>query len=392
MAYLDNPLIPAKQQAPSGMFQVGINPQGLGSLFAYWNAQVDNSLFTDTLSISPVVNDGDDVKAWRELTGFVSNALEATDNPIFSLVDGIKSVEFRGTTVHGTGDTLEVPSSIDQFNFMHSGLASGGEIIGVYEVDSSIPSTNNVSLVTNINSVGADQFTGFSQRVNVGVAGSAYAALAFANVTSVNSFQQTNGNYERDTPHVHQWAYITTTSGTLELDNADVKDISFGSAATDPDDASTNLVFGAQANSGFTPAAELVGRMYSVAIFNPPLDAETREGVTTFLAKSAGFIVPGSSGSERTEIFSSETGYADFPISLNEIFYEHAELVFCQTHSVFVKSDSGTIEVTVTFYAGDTVTKVETLTDEGIDFNVPGITRIGFKTIAGAATGRSWSR
>ena len=117
MSYFDDPLIPILQQAPSAMFRLGlIDPLTLPQTYAYWNAQVDASLFTDVAGTTEVGIDGDDVKNWRELTGTQppGTAPGATNFPAFDLTNGIRSVEF-------SDDRFEVIATDDQFIFMEIG-------------------------------------------------------------------------------------------------------------------------------------------------------------------------------------------------------------------------------------------------------------------------------
>ena len=345
MAYFDNPLIPIKQQAPSAMFRLtpSIDPESVSSLKYYWNAQVDGSLFTDVAGMIPVINDDDDVKAWEPVFGNVLGAVEATDFPKYSTIGGIKSVKFDGSSL------LKVANSTGEFNFMHNG--DGGEIIIVAQMDTGQTTTNG--LISNnagtTNDVGfeADIFFnsgfGFLYLVSNGTGGEV--------VTEVN---QAFGDYIDGVIHSHQATYkeSETPESTLEVDGVDVGIDSGNDDTFSTSDAGTDLTFARSA-----AAESLSGRMYSVTFFDSLLDVETREGVTNFLLESAGALEE-----VKTQIFSPESTFDDFIVTNDEIFYTHPNLLYCTTHDVFVKSLSGSdIEVTVTFYAGDTVT----ILDEG---------------------------
>ena len=86
-------------------------------------------------------------------------------------------------------------------------------------------------------------------------------------------------------------------------------------------------------------------------------------------------------------------GYNDFVVSSTEIFYVHPELVHCSSHTISAETLNGSfVELTITFFAGDNVELVETITDERKVFIVPGTTRIGFQTTStNTTTTRSWS-
>ena len=96
-----------------------------------------------------------------------------------------------------------------------------------------------------------------------------------------------------------------------------------------------------------------------------------------------------------TPLFPDATGYADFVVTSTEAFFIHPNLFYATAHNVTVASLSPTsnVELTISFYAGDTVVKVEKLTDTGLNYIAPGTTKIGFKTTgSNTATVRSWSR
>ena len=88
-------------------------------------------------------------------------------------------------------------------------------------------------------------------------------------------------------------------------------------------------------------------------------------------------------------------GYDDFSVGNQERFYTHLQLPYCRTHTISAISVSPTsgVEVTVTFYIGDILRTIETLTDERIVYIEPGVTRIGYKTTTTGETTivRSWS-
>ena len=69
-------------------------------------------------------------------------------------------------------------------------------------------------------------------------------------------------------------------------------------------------------------------------------------------------------------------------ISNTEILYTHPNLPYTHNHNITVGSNSPSsgVEVTVTFYIGEIVSRIEKLTDTGINYNAAGITRIGYKT------------
>jgi hypothetical protein len=122
-----------------------------------------------------------------------------------------------------------------------------------------------------------------------------------------------------------------------------------------------------------------------MAYFDNPLITEDQQAPSAMFNITNDVRIP-------NPLYPPERVYDDFAVTTVELFFDHPNLEYCTTHNVMVLSDSGSVEVTITFYAGDNVMDIEKLTDTGENFLAPGTTRIGYKTTSGAATARSWSR
>lgn len=383
MGYLNDPLIPFNQQAPSAAFNridasSGIDPTTLSELHTYFNANTPNSLFQDTGGLTAATTTGQPVKFWKELenSAGVNDAIEATNNPTLLIEGGMNKVAFDGSQY------LTLATSAALFNFMHNG--DGGEVIIVGEINTGggtnhgILSTNG-TLSANIGfTVGHVTLGGKRFWMNVSSAGAgaqAWTQYWFNDVDTV-----------LDEEHTFQMAYKDDDIPpvVLELDNQDARK---NSSAHDNDPVATNATLDLAIGWAGLSNTWMSGNLSAIAIFNPPLDEVTREGVAEFLALESGLDV-----SNDIEVYPPETGYTDFDINNTELSYTHPNLPYCTTHSIAALASG--VEVTVTFYAGDNLSKVEKLTDTGVDYNVSGVTRIGFKTetVDQTAIGRSWSR
>ena len=305
MAYFDNPLIPISQQAPSGMLIGLTDPLDLPNIYSYWNAQVDGSLFTDTSAtpINEVTTNGDDVKAWKELTATVNNATESINHPTYGTDGTLKWVEFDGTQL------LTVLGSGALFKFMHNG--DGGEII--IAARQNVPTSEDFFTLANTNnnstSTGFSSFISSSPSPFLGAYGFFVSGDSPGQIPA--DMTQEFGNYIFNKDHVHQASYKETASpeGILELDNINAFEIDFSNGAPPGSGDASNLKLG----NVFTRTDGLEGRIYSIAIFDMQLTELARESVSRFLAKSAGFDI----GSQQS-LFPPNSGYNDFSISKME--------------------------------------------------------------------------